>query len=118
RAARLHVAGRFSAETASTSRGGGIGFNSVSHQLRAVHLEAHAADLFDNQLRLGGVSAGDGAKKLHTITAEAQAYLDAYRPTLDALHARMAEANCESIIRPARDLQAVVGVRRASRQPS
>jgi DNA-binding PadR family transcriptional regulator len=39
------------------------------------------------------VSTGDGAKKLHTITAEGQAYLDAYRPTVDALLARMAEAN-------------------------
>jgi DNA-binding PadR family transcriptional regulator len=39
------------------------------------------------------VSTGDGAKKLHTITAEGQAYLDSYRPTLDALLARMAEAN-------------------------
>src|SRR4051812_46549508 len=39
------------------------------------------------------VSAGDGAKKLHTITADGQAYLDAYRPAVDALLARMAEAN-------------------------
>jgi DNA-binding PadR family transcriptional regulator len=39
------------------------------------------------------VSTGDGAKKLHTITAEGQAHLDAYRPTVDALLARMAEAN-------------------------
>jgi DNA-binding PadR family transcriptional regulator len=39
------------------------------------------------------VSAVDGAKKMHTITAEGQAYLDAYRPTVDALLARMAEAN-------------------------
>jgi DNA-binding PadR family transcriptional regulator len=39
------------------------------------------------------VSAGDGAKKLHTITAEGQVYLDSYRPTLDALLARTAEAN-------------------------
>ena len=39
------------------------------------------------------VSTGDGAKKLHTITAEGRAYLDAYRPTVDALLARMAEAN-------------------------
>ena len=39
------------------------------------------------------VSAGDGAKKLHTITPEGQSYLDAYRPTVDALLARMADAN-------------------------
>ena len=39
------------------------------------------------------VSTVDGAKKLHTITAEGRAYLDAYRPTVDALLARMAEAN-------------------------
>jgi DNA-binding PadR family transcriptional regulator len=39
------------------------------------------------------VSTGDGARKLHTITAEGRAYLDAYRPTVDALLARMAEAN-------------------------
>jgi hypothetical protein len=39
------------------------------------------------------VSIRDGTKKLHTITAEGQAYLDAYRPTVDALLARMAEAN-------------------------
>ena len=39
------------------------------------------------------VSTGDGAKKLHTITTEGRAYLDAYRPTVDALLARMADAN-------------------------
>ena len=39
------------------------------------------------------VSTVDGAKKLHTITTEGRAYLDAYRPTVDALLARMAEAN-------------------------
>jgi DNA-binding PadR family transcriptional regulator len=39
------------------------------------------------------VSAGDGAKKLHTITPEGQAYLAAYRPAVDALLARMQEAN-------------------------
>ncbi len=39
------------------------------------------------------VSTGDGAKKLHAITPEGQAYLDAYRPALDALRARMAEAS-------------------------
>jgi DNA-binding PadR family transcriptional regulator len=39
------------------------------------------------------VTAGDGAKKQHTITAEGQAYLDAYRPAVDGLLARMGEAN-------------------------
>jgi len=39
------------------------------------------------------VSAGDGAKKLHTITAEGRAYLDAYRPALEVLLTRMQEAN-------------------------
>lgn len=39
------------------------------------------------------VSAGDGAKKLHTITPDGQAYLAAYRPAVDALLARMEEAN-------------------------
>ncbi len=39
------------------------------------------------------VTAGDGAKKLHTITPEGQAYLDSYRPAVDALFARMAEAS-------------------------
>ncbi|MFD0937998.1 PadR family transcriptional regulator, partial [Methylobacterium trifolii] len=38
------------------------------------------------------VSDGEGAKKLHTLTPEGQAYLDAHRPTLDALLARMDEA--------------------------
>lgn len=38
------------------------------------------------------VSAGDGAKKLHAITAEGTAYLNAYRPAVDALLARMQEA--------------------------
>ena len=39
------------------------------------------------------VSAGDGAKKLHTITPDGQAYLAAHRPTVDTLLARMDEAN-------------------------
>jgi len=39
------------------------------------------------------ISAGDGAKKLHAITPEGQAYLAAYRPTVDALLARMQEAH-------------------------
>src|SRR6201986_3593028 len=36
------------------------------------------------------IAIGDGAKNLHAITAEGQAYLDAHRPTVDALLARMA----------------------------
>ncbi len=39
------------------------------------------------------VSTGEGAKKLHAITAEGQAYLDAHRAAVDALLARMAEAS-------------------------
>ena len=39
------------------------------------------------------VSAGDGGKKLHTITPEGGAYLVAYRPAVDALLARMGEAH-------------------------
>jgi DNA-binding PadR family transcriptional regulator len=39
------------------------------------------------------VSTGDGAKKLHAITAEGRAYLEAYRPAVAALLARMEEAN-------------------------
>ena len=39
------------------------------------------------------VSAGAGAKKLHAITADGQAYLAAYRPAVDALLARMEEAS-------------------------
>ena len=39
------------------------------------------------------VSAGDGAKKLHAITAEGRAFLDANRPAVNALLARMAEAS-------------------------
>jgi DNA-binding PadR family transcriptional regulator len=39
------------------------------------------------------VSPGDGAKKLHTITAEGGAYLDAHRTAVDALLARMTEAS-------------------------
>ena len=39
------------------------------------------------------VSAGDGAKKLHTITAEGRTYLETYRPVVDALLARMDEAS-------------------------
>jgi len=38
------------------------------------------------------VSPGDGAKKLHEITAEGRAFLAANRPMVDALLARMAEA--------------------------
>jgi DNA-binding PadR family transcriptional regulator len=39
------------------------------------------------------VSIGDGAKKSHAITAEGQAYLEAHRPAVDALFARMEEAS-------------------------
>jgi DNA-binding PadR family transcriptional regulator len=39
------------------------------------------------------VTAGDGVKKLHTITSEGQAYLESYRSAVDALLARMAEAS-------------------------
>ncbi|MEH3119069.1 MAG: PadR family transcriptional regulator [Methylorubrum populi] len=38
------------------------------------------------------VSEGEGAKKLHTITEEGRAYLEAQRAVLDPLLARMAEA--------------------------
>ena len=38
-------------------------------------------------------SASDGSKKLHTITAEGKAYLEACRPAVNALLARMEEAN-------------------------
>jgi DNA-binding PadR family transcriptional regulator len=39
------------------------------------------------------VSTGDGAKKLHAITAEGRAYLAANRRAVDALLARMAETS-------------------------
>lgn len=39
------------------------------------------------------VSVGEGGKKLHEITDEGRAYLDAHRPAVDALLARMAEAS-------------------------
>jgi DNA-binding PadR family transcriptional regulator len=39
------------------------------------------------------VSTGDGAKKLHQITAEGRAFLDANRRSVDALLARMAETS-------------------------
>jgi DNA-binding PadR family transcriptional regulator len=35
------------------------------------------------------VSASEGTKKLHAITADGRAHLDVYRPTLDALLARI-----------------------------
>ena len=38
------------------------------------------------------VAAGDGGKKLHAITSEGHAFLQANRKTLDALLARMTEA--------------------------
>jgi DNA-binding PadR family transcriptional regulator len=39
------------------------------------------------------VSTGDGAKKLHEITAEGRAFLDANRRAVDVLLARMAETS-------------------------
>jgi DNA-binding PadR family transcriptional regulator len=39
------------------------------------------------------VNAGDGAKKLHEITAEGRAFLDANHRAVDALLARMAEVS-------------------------
>ena len=39
------------------------------------------------------VSTGDGTKKLHEITAEGRAFLDANRRAVDALLARMAETS-------------------------
>jgi DNA-binding PadR family transcriptional regulator len=39
------------------------------------------------------VTTGEGPKKLHTITAQGQAYLASYRPAVDALLARMTEAS-------------------------
>jgi len=39
------------------------------------------------------VSAGEGGKKLHEITAEGRAFLDANRPAVDALMERMNEAS-------------------------
>lgn len=38
------------------------------------------------------VTPGEGTKRLHTITPEGQAVLDGNRPTLEAILARMAEA--------------------------
>jgi DNA-binding PadR family transcriptional regulator len=40
----------------------------------------------------GGAGEGAGAKKLHGITAEGRAFLEANRPAVDALLARMDEA--------------------------
>ncbi len=39
------------------------------------------------------VTPGEGAKKLHTITPDGQADLEAHRPAVDALLARMEEAS-------------------------
>jgi len=39
------------------------------------------------------VSAGDGGKKLHEITPQGRAFLDANRPALEVLLARMAESS-------------------------
>jgi DNA-binding PadR family transcriptional regulator len=38
------------------------------------------------------VTSGEGGKKLHAVTAEGEAYLAQYRPAVDSLLARMAEA--------------------------
>jgi len=39
------------------------------------------------------ISAGEGGKKLHEITPQGRAFLDANRPALEAILARMAEAS-------------------------
>jgi hypothetical protein len=39
------------------------------------------------------VSTGEGGKKLHAITPDGRDHLAAYRPAVDALLARMAEAS-------------------------
>jgi DNA-binding PadR family transcriptional regulator len=39
------------------------------------------------------VTPGDGGRKLHTITVDGRAYLDAYRPALDAPLARLEDAH-------------------------
>jgi DNA-binding PadR family transcriptional regulator len=44
------------------------------------------------ELGYATVTPGNGAKKLYAITAEGRAYLDAYRPAVEALLARMQEA--------------------------
>ncbi len=38
------------------------------------------------------MTPGEGTKRLHTITPEGQAFLDGNRPILEAILARMAEA--------------------------
>jgi DNA-binding PadR family transcriptional regulator len=45
------------------------------------------------ELGYTAVTPGEGTKKLHGITPEGRAMLEANRPTLDALLARMAEAS-------------------------
>ena len=47
----------------------------------------------DLRLLVLHLSTGDGAKKLHSITAEGRSYLEAYHPAVDALLARMNEAS-------------------------
>ena len=44
------------------------------------------------EMALVTVTPGEGAKKLHTITPEGTAYLEANRPALDAILARIDEA--------------------------
>jgi DNA-binding PadR family transcriptional regulator len=64
------------------------------------------------------VSTGDGAKKLHAITPEGQAFLEANRRTVDALLARMAETsrtrsggNAPQIIRAMENLRLALRLR-------
>jgi len=61
------------------------------------------------------VSAGDGAKRLHTITPEGRAYLAAYRPTLTALLGRMEEARRSHRADPPQVLRAMENLRLALR---
>ena len=74
---------------------------------------------------LGYVTVGtsDGGKKLHTITAEGQDYLNAYRPTVEALLARMSAVHrtqggrlAPQVLRAMENLKLAVDLR-LSRQP-
>ena len=63
-------------------------------------------------------TAGDGAKKLHQITAEGRAFLDSNRSTVDALLARMAEASrargggpAPQVVRAMENLKLALGMR-------
>ena len=59
------------------------------------------------------ISAGEGGKKLHEITPQGRAFLDANRPALEAILARMAEASRARVDGPApqilRAIQAAAG---------